>query len=76
MLDGLARDGIVERHHSETDRRCVLIRLTAAGEQAVETAHDVIEAWRRQVFESLEPEEREPAARLLNRLSQIMEQQL
>ena len=32
--------------------------------------------WRRQVFESLAPEEREPAARLLGRLSEIMEQQL
>jgi hypothetical protein len=28
------------------------------------------------VFESLDPDEREPAARLLARLSQIMEQQL
>ena len=44
--------------------------------QAVDKAHDVIEAWRRQVFEALDPEEREPAARLLARLSQIMEQQL
>ena len=76
MLDCLARDGVVERRHSETDRRSVLIRLTADGEQAVETAHDVIEAWRREIFERLDPEEREPAARLLVRLSQIMEQQL
>ena len=76
MLDCLARDGFVERRHSETDRRSVLVRLTAEGEQAVDKAHDVIEAWRRQVFESLAPEEREPAARLLGRLSQIMEEQL
>jgi MarR family transcriptional regulator, organic hydroperoxide resistance regulator len=76
MLDCLARDGIVERRHSETDRRSVLVRLTADGDEAVEKAHGVIEAWRRQVFEALDPEEREPAARLLARLSQIMEQQL
>jgi DNA-binding MarR family transcriptional regulator len=76
MLDCLARDGFVERRHSETDRRSVLVRLTAEGEQAVDKAQDVIEAWRRQVFESLAPEEREPAARLLGRLSQIMEEQL
>ena len=54
MLDCLARDGFVERRHSETDRRSVLVRLTAEGEQAVDKAHDVIEAWRRQVFESLD----------------------
>jgi DNA-binding MarR family transcriptional regulator len=76
MLDCLARDGFVERRHSESDRRLVLVTLTASGEAAVENAHDVIEAWRRQVFESLDPNEREPAARLLNRLSEIMEQQL
>ena len=76
MLDCLARDGFVERRHSETDRRSVLVRLTAEGELAVDKAQDVIEAWRRQVFESLAPEEREPAARLLGRLSQIMEEQL
>jgi len=76
MLDCLARDGFVERRHSETDRRSVLVRLTPDGEVAVDKAHDVIEAWRRRVFEGLEPEEREPAARLLGRLSQIMEEQL
>jgi MarR family transcriptional regulator, organic hydroperoxide resistance regulator len=76
MLDCLARDGFVERRHSETDRRSVLVSLTADGGQAVENAQAVIEAWRRQVFESLDPEEREPAAQLLARLSQIMEQQL
>jgi DNA-binding MarR family transcriptional regulator len=76
MLDCLARDGFVERRHSESDRRSVLVSLTDHGQAAVETAHGVIEAWRRQVFESLEPDEREPAARLLNRLSEIMEQQL
>jgi DNA-binding MarR family transcriptional regulator len=76
MLDCLARDGYVERRHSETDRRSVLVSLTADGERAVEQAQETIEAWRRQVFETLEPAEREPAARLLERLSQIMEGQL
>jgi MarR family transcriptional regulator, organic hydroperoxide resistance regulator len=76
MLDALARDGYVERRHSQTDRRCVLVTLTPDGEAAVEKAHDFVEGWRRRVFESLEPEEREPAARLLERLSEILEAQL
>lgn len=76
MLDCLARDGFVERRHSETDRRSVLVSLTGDGKRAVEHAHDVIEAWRRQVFESLDPTEREPAARLLARLAAVMEEQL
>ena len=42
----------------------------------MERAHGVVEAWRRSVFESLEPEEREQATALLNRLSQVLEAQL
>jgi DNA-binding MarR family transcriptional regulator len=76
MLDCLARDGVIERRHSESDRRSVLVRLTEDGEAAVAKAHDVIEGWRRELFERLDPDEREPAARLLTRLSQVMEQQL
>jgi DNA-binding MarR family transcriptional regulator len=75
-LDCLARDGYITRRHSETDRRSVLVRLTPAGEQAVERARGVIEAWRRDVFESLDPEEREQAAALLGRLSEVLEAQL
>jgi DNA-binding MarR family transcriptional regulator len=76
MLDCLARDGFVERRHSESDRRSVLVSLTDRGEAAVENAHDVIEAWRREVFERLQPEEREPAARLLARLAEVLEEEL
>jgi hypothetical protein len=35
-----------------------------------------VDAWRRQVLESLEPAEREHAAALLERLSEVMEAQL
>jgi DNA-binding MarR family transcriptional regulator len=76
MLDCLARDGFVERRHSETDRRSVLVSLTPRGKSAVETAHGVIETWRREVFERLQPEEREPAARLLARLAEVLEEDL
>jgi DNA-binding MarR family transcriptional regulator len=76
MLDCLARDGYITRRHSETDRRSVLVSLTADGEQAVERAHGIVEAWRRDVYERLEPEEREQAVVLLERLTQVMEEQL
>ena len=76
MLDCLARDGFVERRHSESDRRSVLVSLTERGEAAVENAHEVIETWRREVFERLKPEEREPAARLLARLAEVLEEDL
>ena len=76
MLDCLARDGLITRRHSEVDRRSVLVSLTPEGVEAVERAHATVDAWRRQVLESLEPAEREQAARLLERLSQVLEAQL
>jgi DNA-binding MarR family transcriptional regulator len=75
MLDCLARDGYVQRRHSEEDRRSVLVSLTPSGRVAVQAAHERVSAWRRRVYDALEPEEREQAAALLIRLSQIMEEQ-
>lgn len=75
MLDCLARDGYVERRHSEEDRRSVLVSLTPAGRVAVQAAHARVSAWRRRVYDALEPQEREQAAALLTRLSQVMEEQ-
>ena len=76
MLDCLARDGYVARRHSETDRRSVLVSLTPTGRTALEAAHEQVSAWRRRVFERLEPEEREQAAALLTRLTAVLEEQL
>ena len=75
MLDCLERDGRLTRRHSEADRRAVLIALTPSGRDAVDAAHAEVTAWRRRVFEALEPAEREQAAALLIRLSEVMEEQ-
>jgi DNA-binding MarR family transcriptional regulator len=76
MLDCLARDGYVERRHSEEDRRAVLVSLTPSGGTAVEAAHVQVNAWRQRVYGALEPEEREQVARLLTRLSEVLEEQM
>jgi DNA-binding MarR family transcriptional regulator len=76
MLDCLARNGLITRRHSETDRRSVLVGLTPEGAAAVERAHQTVDAWRRNVLEGLDPDEREQAAVLLERLSQVLEAQL
>ena len=75
MLDCLERDGRLTRRHSEADRRAVLIALTPSGRDAVDAAHAEVTAWRRRVFKALEPAEREQAAALLIRLSEVMEEQ-
>ena len=76
MLDCLERDGYVVRRHSEEDRRAVLVSLTPSGRVALQAAHQQVSAWRRRVFESLEPGEREQAAALLTRLNAALEEQL
>lgn len=76
MLDCLARDGYVERRHSETDRRAVLVSLTPDGRAVAESAREQVEEFRRRVFESLEPAEREQAAALLARVADVLEEQL
>jgi DNA-binding MarR family transcriptional regulator len=76
MLDCLARDGLVERRHSDHDRRAVLVSLTGEGAELIEAAHTRVEAWRSRVFESLEPDERDQATRLLSRLADVLEREL
>jgi DNA-binding MarR family transcriptional regulator len=76
MLDCLARDGYIVRRHSEIDRRCVLVSLTEEGEAAVELAHRHVEEWRGKVLDSLDPAEREQAAVIMERLSQVLAEQL
>ena len=76
MLDCLARDGYITRRHAEHDRRLVLVALTPEGEQAVKLAHRHVEAWRGRVLDRLEPEEREQAAVIMERLSQVVAEEL
>jgi DNA-binding MarR family transcriptional regulator len=76
MLDGLARDGYITRRHAEYDRRSVLVGLTAEGEKALEVAHGYVEAWRGRVLDRLEPEERDQAAAIMERLSQVLAEEL
>jgi MarR family transcriptional regulator, organic hydroperoxide resistance regulator len=76
MLDCLARDGLVSRRHSEEDRRAVLVSLTGAGTTVLAAAHEEVEAFRRRMFESLADDEREQATRLLNRLTEVLEDNL
>lgn len=74
MLDGLARQGLVERRASAEDRRCVFVVLTDKGRRAVEAARRDVEAMRRRIGRMLTDEERAQATRLLLRLAHAMEE--
>lgn len=74
MLDGLERDGIVERSHSTTDRRRVTVRLTAEGRKILAAKRRMVAQKRRKMFESLHPDERREAAHLLGRLAGLFDE--
>jgi DNA-binding MarR family transcriptional regulator len=74
MLDGLARQGLVERHATPEDRRCVLVALTEDGRRAVKSKRRDVQEMRRKVAALLDDEERAQATRLLQRLADAMEE--
>ncbi len=67
-IDRLEADGLVERHRETSDRRSVLVRLTARGVQLVETVLPQILGREREWLEAFTtPEERDLLAGLLRR---------
>jgi MarR family transcriptional regulator, organic hydroperoxide resistance regulator len=73
MLDGLERDGYVQREAAAHDRRCVALRLTPAGRRIAAAERARYEAKGAALFAALEPDEREQAARLLGHLADLLE---
>ena len=73
MLDGLERSGFVTRSSSPRDRRVVDVALSPEGDRIVRERSEQVDAWRRRLYESLPPADREQAARLLQRLSEGVE---
>ena len=72
MLDGLEREGVINRRPSETDRRSVLVELTAVGRVQTEEAREAARAARLELYRRLEPHEREEAERIVRRLTEII----
>ena len=72
-LDGLERQGIVERRSSEADRRSTEIHLTARGRKLLERKRKLVEAKRQAVYDSLDAGDRERAADVLRALASAIE---
>jgi DNA-binding MarR family transcriptional regulator len=72
MLDGLERDGLVQRQTSVDDRRRVVIRLTDAGRNTVERELERLDAGNRQLFGSLSDDERRKTYSVLTKMSERM----
>lgn len=67
-IDRLEGDGLVERHRETTDRRSVLVRLTARGVEVVETVlPQILGSERERLEQFTTSEERDLLAGLLRR---------
>jgi DNA-binding MarR family transcriptional regulator len=67
-IDRLEGEGLVERHRESTDRRSVLVRLTARGVQLVETVlPQIVGSERERLEQFTTSEERDLLAGLLRR---------
>lgn len=74
MLDGLERQGVVERRPSTEDRRSVTVQLTARGRKMLERKRKLVVAKREAVYQSLDAADREHAARVLRALAAAIEE--
>jgi DNA-binding MarR family transcriptional regulator len=74
MLDHLAVSGHVERARSESDRRVVVSRLTAAGRRKVQAKREAWQGRWNRALQGVELEELRAATRVLERLGVMFEE--
>ena len=56
MLDALARDGLIERHQRESDRRVTTNRITRKGTQVIADLMEITNQLRREVLADIDPD--------------------
>lgn len=74
MLDALERGGIVRRDRTATDRRVVTVSLTREGRSVLDAQQAWVTERQHALYASLVPAEREGAARLLQRLADLVDE--
>jgi DNA-binding MarR family transcriptional regulator len=70
IVDGLERQGLVERQPDPTDRRAKLVVITGAGRGCLVAANATRERLLKQIFGALSQEDRATLLRLLDALDQ------
>jgi MarR family 2-MHQ and catechol resistance regulon transcriptional repressor len=68
VVGNLERRGLVDRHRLEDDRRCVVVRLTAAGRKLIQKVFPLVLAAIVEELSALEPAEQETLRRLARKL--------
>ena len=72
ILDGLERDGVVEREPSTEDRRRTIVSLTAKGKRLLTQQRRKSQQTKQRLYDQLSPRERRQAEGLLHRLAQVI----
>lgn len=75
LVDGMVRDGMVERHGNPEDRRSNLVRLTRKGRQLARKVFAQQARWFGGLFASLSTTERRQLSRTLSKLSADIREQ-
>ncbi|MGB3431630.1 MarR family winged helix-turn-helix transcriptional regulator [Achromobacter sp.] len=69
LLDGLEREGLIERHADANDRRALCIRLTRKGKRVAKTAFEQHGHWIASLYGNLSATERMQLANLLEKVA-------
>lgn len=69
LLDGLERDGLVERHANIEDRRALYIQITSKGKLIAKKVFDQHSRWIANLFDNLSLHERNQLNTLLEKVS-------
>lgn len=73
MVDGLARQDLVERVRSEEDRRVVFIRLTPAGRERYKRQRAIYDDRARELLADMSAEELDQAGEVLRRIARMID---
>jgi len=73
MLDTLEKDGLVERLPDPNDRRTKQLRLTPAGEKALEQIFEIADVLRDRLLDGIPPEQIEAQNQFLHQLSRRLD---
>ncbi|MCJ8162946.1 MarR family winged helix-turn-helix transcriptional regulator [Acinetobacter zhairhuonensis] len=69
LVDGLEREGLVERHADPEDRRALKIQLTAKGKSIAKNVFEQHSRWIAKIFGNLTSQERQQFTQLLTKVS-------
>jgi DNA-binding MarR family transcriptional regulator len=68
LLDGLEKDGLIERRPDPEDRRLIRVHLTPAGRSFLDKIRPGYSRWLSSIVEPLDEEERQQLVRLLEKI--------